>query len=148
MNKMMAISLLMISFNLIGSQSCSVGPNGINLWQLVYEVGACVDSMHDSLTSTMEQCCSALGSFDATLLKSDIDSVSTKVDSTSSKVDYWGNNLSQQDVLIKSDIDALATALGNCCSSLSSATFIGLLKSDIDSVSTKVDSVSSKVDYW
>jgi|GEM_PF-6355849 len=80
---------------------------GENIWQLTGGL-YCITSKIDSEISAID-----------TILKSDIDSVSTKVDSVGSQIAY-----------MQSDLDA-------CCSTLS--TLDTIIKSDVDSVSSTLD---------
>ncbi len=54
------------------AQSCALGPEGINLWRLVYQVGSCVQSGNDKL----DGCCSSI---EATLTAIDFGAL-TKLD--------------------------------------------------------------------
>lgn len=57
--KLVIVLCSSISISLF-SQNCNLGPDGINLWQLVYQVGACVESGNTDLSSQIGQCCSVL----------------------------------------------------------------------------------------
>jgi len=179
---------LLLSYNLPLQSACSTPFPAMNLWQLtdiVYcmtskidgEINTLTASSIDLIVSETAQLISNLeiANSELELIISDVNTISSQLDTilnditviealesailvgTCSCIATATQSLSLFDVILKSDIDSVSTkadSIGSqvsqlqnssnaCCSSLSVLDVI--IKSDVDSVSTKTDSIGSQV---
>jgi hypothetical protein len=134
MKKYLLATLCVTTFSL--DAGCTLGPNGINQWRLVYEVGQCLDAC----CSTIEKTLTALDLGFLTLVDF---AALTLVEPLVSILESC--DLCSHFEFIISQLDVLDSASDICCAYLSTQDII--IKSDIDSVSTKTDSIGSQISF-
>jgi|GEM_PF-6676018 len=137
-SKILRYLLLSMTFttSLLVANACSLtNVNGINQWRLIYSVGECVATSADILCSKIEMLTTTIDQLTLLdLLISEFELLISQLESCSICSGF--------DVLT-TQIDTLTNNVSICCNMLSNQDLV--IKSDVDSVSTKVDSVGSQV---
>ena len=122
-----------------------------SIYGVVTDIDASINTIAPAVIagtcSCIDQSTQSLSAF-GVILKSDIDSVSTKVDGVNAQIIACCNTLSMLNTTLKSDIDSVSTKVDgvntqvtSCCNTLSA---LGTsIKSDVDNVSSTLDALSN-----